>query len=688
MKATMKKVLSMLLVVALTAGIAITGTMAYLTMDAGDETNVFSIGNIDISLDEEVGIFGEGGEVKETEEGAEYIEIMPGDYLKKEVTVTNNGKTPAYVAVTVTLNNADKINAAIDGIYEEAPYNYTAEQIQAIYDDIFDGWGINYNPRPGAYGNDDARGVIDGTYGLPAHTLHVDFAKTTAGSTVIGANNWFVAGKEVAGKYWVDGPAEYDGYYTKDMEDYEICYTYYMLLPAGESSTLFNGLNVPAEFNADQLAMFDGLVIDIEAKAIQADNMGIAEKYKNDTNGEAKTAFSILAGEIETPEYSNKPSGTVTPAYASMKGSDTWNSIWGEAYTNAKNSLEIKVYSGDTYLGTNSLNDLSKSAVVTWHCYFDGSDFEEWTMTWAQKPTIDRLPTTVELWVDGEKVDETAVRMNCPNDLAPVTGAVVNANGEIVKFVTKNWTVELADGESYVAFVSNTDELHAALTNGATNVYLKAGTYSIPDSAQNKTLTLNGSKDAVIIHKNEGEQGCDYGFQNSTVTFNGVTIDTTQNTDGWAFGYARMNGTYNNCDIKGTYFLYGVSEFNGCTFNVSGNAYNVWTYGSSAATFNRCTFNCDGKAIYMDGNGNTGTNLTVSNCVFNDRTNGASGYDKAAIETGTTYGTTYTLNVSGTTVNGFAVNPDGIVTNSKVWANKHSMGTDKLNVVVDSVSVY
>lgn len=551
----MKKIISLLLVIALTASVAIGGTMAYLTADAGDEHNVFTVGNIDVSLDEEVGVIGDGGEVKETEEGAEYTEVMPGDYLKKEVTVTNNGKTPAYVAVTVTLNNADKINAAIDGVYEEAPYNYTAEQIQAIYDDIFDGWGINYNPRPGAAGVNDARGVIDGTYGLPAHTLHVDFAKTTAGSTVIGANNWFVAGKEVAGQYWVDGPAEYDGYYTKDMEDYEICYTYYMLLPAGASSTLFNGLNVPAEFDAAQLAMFAGLKIDIEAKAIQADNMGVAEKYVNDTDGKAKTAFEVLAGTIKAED------------------------------------LDVN---------------------------------------------------------------------NAPAPAIPEDATVV----------------------------STTEELNKALTDGETVLYLNPGEYTVSPESKAANLTIYGSSNAVIIHENEAEQGCDYGFQGSTVTFNGVTIDTTRNAEGWAFGYARMNGTYNNCTIKGTYFLYGVSEFNECTFDVSGNAYNVWTYGSSAATFNRCTFNCDGKAIYMDGNGATGTNLTVSICVFKDRTNGESGYNKAAIETGTTYGAKYTLNVSGTTVNGFAVNPDGIGTNSKVWANKNSMDKDHLNVVVDGVDVY
>lgn len=297
-----KKIVSLLLVVALTAGIAIAGTLAYLTQDVGDEKNVFSVGNIDITLDEEVGVYGEGGEAKETEDGAEYTDIMPGDYLKKEVTVYNNGKTDAYVAVTVTLKNdkhtaANLINSAIDEFYEKQ--GYSTDKIQTMYNYIFNGWGINYNPRPGNYGSDDARGVIDGTYGLPEHVLHVDFAKTSGGSTLIGAGNWFIAGSEKAGQYWVDGPAKYNGYYTAEMDDYEICYTYYLYLPAGESSTLFEGLNIPAEFTNEQMKMFDGLEINVEAKAIQADNMGVAEKYADDPNGEAKTAFSVLAGTID-----------------------------------------------------------------------------------------------------------------------------------------------------------------------------------------------------------------------------------------------------------------------------------------------------------------------------------------------------------------------------------------------------
>ncbi|MBQ8383228.1 MAG: hypothetical protein IJX47_08500 [Clostridia bacterium] len=661
----------------LAATLAIGGTVAYLTWGQETKSNVFTVGDIDITLDEKVGVFGEGATVTENEDGATYTNVMPGDYLQKEVTVSNTGNNPAYVAVTVTLNNADKINAAIDEVYGDG-----AEGGQAMYDFIFDGWGINQDPRPGKYGVNDARGVIDGTYGLPDHTLKVDFAKTTKGSTVIGATNWFVAGSEKAGQYWVDGPKAYDGYYTANMDDYEICYTYYIYLESGESSTLFEGLNVPAEFTNAQMKMFDGLKIDVEAAAIQADNMAIATEYKGDPDGKAKTAFSVLAGKIETPEYSNKPTGDLTPAYASMAGQKTWDSIWGEAYTNAKNSLEIKLYSGDTYLGTNSLNDLSKSAAVTWHCSLSGKNYSAWTMTWAQKPTPDLLPTTVELWVDGEKVDETTVRMNCPDDLAPITGAVLNTKGEIVKFTTKNWDNTLAEGESYVAFVSSNTELDNALKNDATTVVLGSGNYIIPDSAKGKTLTIIGNGNTVIATQDDGSyEGCDYSLDGSTVTFKNITINTDSST---YTGYARLKATYENCTINGTYTLYGDSVFNNCTFNVSGDVYNIWTWGASNATFTGCTFNSDGKAMLLYGTVNT--KLTLNNCVFND--NGGLTDKKAAVEIGNDYGKSYELIVNNTTVNGYEINDKGINTNTTLWGNKNSMSKDNLNVFVDGVDVY
>lgn len=318
----MKKFLTTLLTVVLTATLAIGGTMAYLTQDAGDENNVFSVGDIDVSLNEKVGVFGEGGTVDKTEDGAKYTEIMPGDYLKKKVTVTNNGKTDAYVAVTVTVNNGNKIAAAIDDYYEKklGKGDETEAHIYNMYNNIFDGWGMNYY-HDNEYG-DDARNTItlDDKHNTdwPEHALKVDYAETMTNYWLFSKGNWFKSEAETKHDYWTESHEVNGnfslGYYTKNLEKgketYTMIYTYYLYLPAGESSTLFNGLNVPAEFDADQLAMFNGLEINVEAKAIQADNMGIAEKYADDeTYGKAKTAFAVLAGDIsaDSLDVNNKP---------------------------------------------------------------------------------------------------------------------------------------------------------------------------------------------------------------------------------------------------------------------------------------------------------------------------------------------------------------------------------------------
>ena len=61
---------------------------------------------------------------------------------------------------------------------------------------------------------------------------------------------------------------------------------------------------------------------------------------------------------------------------------------------------------------------------------------------------------------------------------------------------------------------------------------------------------------------------------------------------------------------------------------------------------------------------------------------------KAAIEIGNDYGRSYELIVNNATVNGYEINDKGINTGSTLWANKNSMSTDKLNVVIDGVDVY
>ena len=124
--------------------------------------------------------------------------------------------------------------------------------------------------------------------------------------------------------------------------------------------------------------------------------------------------------------------------------------------------------------------------------------------------------------------------------------------------------------------------------------------------------------------------------------------------------------------------------FENCTFNVSGDVYNLWTWGAPTATFTGCTFNSDGKALLLYGTVNT--KLTVNDCTFND--NGGLADLKAALEIGNDYGKSYTLVVNNTTVNGYEINDKGINTGSTLWGNKNSMAPANLSVTVDGTKVY
>ena len=237
---------------------------------------------------------------------------------------------------------------------------------------------------------------------------------------------------------------------------------------------------------------------------------------------------------------------------------------------------------------------------------------------------------------------------------------------------------------NYIA--SSNEGITNAISAGATTINLTQGNYVIPSSAQKKTLTFIGTGTpedvkVAVTKVGTGYENCDYGLDGSTVTFEGITITTNSST---YIGYARCKGTYKNCVINGTYTLYGDSKFENCTFNVSGDVYNIWTWGAPNATFDGCTFNSDGKAMLLYGQANT--KLTINNCTFND--NDGLDVKKAAIEIGDDYGSSYVLIVNKTVVKGFAINNEGIYTGTTLWANKNSMGTDNLSVTVDGKKVY
>ena len=317
----------------------------------------------------------------------------------------------------------------------------------------------------------------------------------------------------------------------------------------------------------------------------------------------------------------------------------------------------------------------------------------------------------------------TATEVGYTWDSKPVTAIDINSNGEVFTVNINNSTAtgfgvglqsgnnlhNIKGGKDYITIyvdgvcvhepapvadaegnysVKSAAGLESALQNiqNGKSIALAAGEYVIPAAAQNKTVTFvnKGNVEDVKVGVTKigtGGENCDYGLDGSTATFENITITTNSST---YIGYARCNGTYKKCVINGTYTLYGDSVFEDCTFNVSGDVYNIWTWGAPTATFTRCTFNCDGKAMFLYGTANT--KLTMNSCTFNDK--GGLADLKAAIEIGNDYGKSYELIVNNATVNGFEINDKGIATGTTLWANKNSMGQDKLNVVVDGVDVY
>ena len=104
----MKKILLTALSFVLVAALAIGGTLAYLT-DRDAKTNVFTVGNVDITLNDD---FVQGSQ------------LIPGVDIKKDVTVTNTGKNDAWVWVEIAIPQA--LDDATDASKNIVHFNMTS----------------------------------------------------------------------------------------------------------------------------------------------------------------------------------------------------------------------------------------------------------------------------------------------------------------------------------------------------------------------------------------------------------------------------------------------------------------------------------------------------------------------------------------------------------------------------------
>jgi predicted ribosomally synthesized peptide with SipW-like signal peptide len=103
-KPNMKKILALVACLSLVASLAIGGSIAYLT-DRDSKANVFTIGNVEITLEED---FGDGST------------LIPGQEINKEPYIVNTGKNDAWVWATYAIPEA--LNKYIKIVPERSPW--------------------------------------------------------------------------------------------------------------------------------------------------------------------------------------------------------------------------------------------------------------------------------------------------------------------------------------------------------------------------------------------------------------------------------------------------------------------------------------------------------------------------------------------------------------------------------------
>lgn len=120
-----RKILLVAAALCMIAILAVGGTLAYFTDATDVKKNVFTVGNVDITLDEPLW----------EEQGKEDApEVYPGEALAKDPTVHNEGANPCFVRVSVT--GLDCLGEGNDDLLIHVRTNY-------VVDALGDGWVLH-----------------------------------------------------------------------------------------------------------------------------------------------------------------------------------------------------------------------------------------------------------------------------------------------------------------------------------------------------------------------------------------------------------------------------------------------------------------------------------------------------------------------------------------------------------------
>ena len=190
-----------------------------------------------------------------------------------------------------------------------------------------------------------------------------------------------------------------------------------------------------------------------------------------------------------------------------------------------------------------------------------------------------------------------------------------------------------------------------ALQEGGT-IYVgkKGGARSAEEAytwnAPSKDFKIVGISEGVVIDfASAGQYYCvndsvDAAFENVTLNF------TSNNYSGFQHSASE---TYKNCIINNCVWTYALAAtFEGCTFNQTGDAYNIWMYSPGSIAVKDCKFNSYCKSILIYNEGAVKFDVAIEKTSFTSQV-----YDsKAAVQMHTEHGIYGTLTMTNVTVSG------------------------------------
>ena len=221
--------------------------------------------------------------------------------------------------------------------------------------------------------------------------------------------------------------------------------------------------------------------------------------------------------------------------------------------------------------------------------------------------------------------------------------------------------------------------------DGSITIQLESGTYTAPQNATGKTITLKGTSGATLqmITNTHPSGPSDASFARSQLRLEGITVVGAMSSKDQGFDCASLDMV--DCTIQHNMYLFAPATFTKCSFTEphGTTTYRIETNGQNA-TFTKCDFTTNGKAIHVTSPAATQSTIKASRCTFTDKTGDGVKQPVFVVADGD-FSPTYSLIITDCTANGFEADSS---TNSDLWSNKHSIGTDRLSVTIDGTEAY